>query len=79
MNELNTLEGLWAGTDASHSFAAAAMVKIDAYMMSEPSSDAPDVPYSFELQGSVGVISIRGPLVNCKYGVYVPWASHCTR
>ncbi len=61
-------DGLWAGTEESYSawtkMDAAITDKILAYSPGHADEEESDVPYLFEQQGSVGIISIKGPITN---------------
>ena len=69
---------LWAGTDGSLDQARAiyaqimadvtsaieAGVVVGGYTAAQPDTITPEVPYNFSLQGGVGVVTVRGPLLN---------------
>lgn len=67
-------ETLWVGTDHSleiaiHAHSQMSMAVFDRSQQTQPEDE---VPYNYSLQGDVGVISIRGPLVNndSRYNKY---------
>lgn len=71
-------EALWAGTEASFSDYIKAMAGADAYAL-QPSSEEPNsTPYLLEVQGNIGVVSIRGPLTNkdAWYNEYIGVTSY---
>lgn len=59
-------ESLWAGTDHSLDLAMDVHELMMAGMFDQTvvEATAPEVPYNFMQQGGVGIVSIRGPLVN---------------
>jgi signal peptide peptidase SppA len=66
------LSETWAGTEASARFAAEAHLKIlagptpqiQAVWSNDNSEGDPELPYMLSMQGDIGVVSIRGPLMN---------------
>lgn len=65
MSDTNLIfpEQFWAGTQLSLDMARAALSR----MMSGPfdqTKPAEDAPYNFSMQGNIGVVSVRGSLVN---------------
>lgn len=57
-------ETLWAGTEAAlDDYLVASTTGMEAYAGQTP-EEPPEVPHLLEIQGSVGVISIKGPLTN---------------
>lgn len=59
-------EALWAGTDHSLEIAMDVHELMMAGMFDQSTvvDPTPEVPYNFMLQGGVGIVSIRGPLLN---------------
>lgn len=57
-------ESVWAGTDHSLLIAMDVHAILMAGLYDQPAQDAPEVPYGFTKQGDVGIISVRGSLVN---------------
>jgi signal peptide peptidase SppA len=71
-------ELLWAGTDHSLELAQQALARIDARMVAGPwdqtdPADNEDCPYNLDVQDNVGVITVRGPLLN----IDSPYARYC--
>lgn len=57
-------ETLWAGTEASlDDYLAASTTGMEAYAGQTP-EEPEEVPHLLEIQGNVGVISVKGPLTN---------------
>lgn len=57
-------EALWAGTEASLHDYLEAMEGAEAYTSPTDPGEEDKVPRLFELQGDIGVISVKGPLTN---------------
>lgn len=67
-------ELLWAGTDHSLELARGIFADLmaGAFDRAQATPDEEEIPYNFELQGNVGVVRVRGPLLN----VDSPWARY---
>lgn len=68
-------ERLWAGTEDSLAVAQAAyaqLISAGTVYKTSQQEDTQDAPYNYSLQDNIGVISIRGPLLNSdsKYARY---------
>lgn len=59
-------EPLWAGTEHSLQIAMEAHASMMAGLFSaqQPDEDEEEPPYNFSMQGNVGIVTVRGPLVN---------------
>lgn len=57
-------EVLWAGTEHSLTLAVEVHDKIMAGMFDQDDEDEKDAPYSFSVEGEVGVVTIKGSLTN---------------
>lgn len=57
-------ELIWAGTEHSLQIAVQAHRQIEAGIFSARRDEEEEIPYMFSKQGHVGVISVRGPMVN---------------
>ena len=69
-------ESLWAGSEHSLDIAMEAHARLMAGIFSSAQStkqDEDEVPWTFSMDGSIGVISIKGPLVNSddRYNKYM--------
>lgn len=62
MNDYTFPEALWAGTEQSLAIARENHNRMMAGPLDE--GDEPEVPYTFSKQGEIGIVTVRGSLVN---------------